>query len=72
MGGLPHGELDGVRGCVHEGGDSLGQVFDTGEEGGFVEKAVIDRDVEAAAGLGIEEAVEAGGFHGQKVYRVTE
>jgi hypothetical protein len=41
-------------------------VLNAGEEAAFVEEAVIDGDIEAAAGLGIEEAVEAGGFHGQE------
>src|SRR5690606_7255336 len=37
---------------------------DAGEKGRFVEEAVVDGDVEAAAGLRVEETVEAGGFHG--------
>jgi hypothetical protein len=61
--GLADGELDRIGAGVDEGVDDLGHRFDAFEEAGLVEESVIDGDVEAAAGLGVEEAVEAGGFH---------
>src|SRR5690606_28302170 len=64
MRGLPDGELDGVGRGGDQRLDGFGQVFDAGEKGRFVEEAVVDGDVEAAAGLRVEETVEAGGFHG--------
>ena len=66
MPGLPGGELDGIRRGIDEGLDHLAHVFDAGQEAGLVEEAVIDGDIEAAAGVGVEEAVEAIGFHDGK------
>jgi len=51
--------LDGVRAGVDERGDDLAHVFDALQEAGLVEEAVVDGDVEAALGRGVEEAVEA-------------
>ena len=44
--------------------DDLAHVFDALKETGLIEEAMIDGDVEAAVGLGVEEAFEAEGFHG--------
>jgi hypothetical protein len=64
-GGAPgHRQLDGIRSRIHEGLDDLGHGLDALQESGLVEEAVVDGDVEASAGLGIEEALEAKVFHG--------
>ncbi|MND03458.1 hypothetical protein D3C83_232800 [compost metagenome] len=65
MAGLADGELDGVGTGVDEGLDDLAHVFDALEESGLVEETVIDGDVEAAGGFGVEETVETEGFHGE-------
>jgi hypothetical protein len=41
------------------------EVFDALQERGFIEEAVVDRDVEAALGGGIEESVETIFFHAE-------
>ena len=55
--GLAECELDGVRRSGHQRGDSRGEVFDAGQERSFVEEAVVDSDIETAAGLWVEKAV---------------
>ena len=60
---LPDGELDGVRRGGGDRGDGGGEILDPGEKRRLIEEAVIEGDIEAAAGLGIEETIEAGGFH---------
>ena len=61
--GLAHGELDRVGGGFDQRGHGLVEAFDAGEEAVFVEKAVIDGDVETAVGLGVEETIETVCFH---------
>jgi len=56
---LPTVKLDGVRAGIDEGFHDLRHVFDSLEETGLVEEAVIDRDIEAAVRPGVEETVEA-------------
>ncbi len=56
---LPDRELDGVRPRRNQRGNRTLEILDSGQEGILVEKTVVDRHVETAAGLGIEEAVEA-------------
>jgi len=56
---LADGELDGVGPGIDEGFNDLRHVFDSLEETGLVEEAVIDGDIEAAVGPGVEETVEA-------------
>ena len=56
---LPLGELDGVRSGRDECVDGTAEVFDPVQEVTLAEEAVIDGDVEAAAGGCVEEAVEA-------------
>ena len=63
MARLADGELDGVRPGIDEGFHHLRHVLDSLEETGLVEESVIDGDIEAAVGLGVEETVEAVGFH---------
>ena len=57
-------ELDRVRGCLDECLQHGAHVLDAMQEASLVEEAMIDGDVEAAVGLGVEEAFEAEGFHG--------
>ena len=59
MTSLTDRELDGVGAGVDERGDDLAHVFDALQEAGLVEEAVVDGDIEAALGRGVEEAVEA-------------
>ncbi|MEY5025335.1 MAG: hypothetical protein RLZZ244_863, partial [Verrucomicrobiota bacterium] len=54
---LADGELDGVGGGVDEGLDDVGHRLDALEEAGLVEETVVDGDIEAASGAGVEEAV---------------
>jgi hypothetical protein len=48
-----------------DSGDGAVDDLDAGEKAEFVEEAVIDRHVEAAARDGIEKAVESVGGHGK-------
>src|SRR5829696_5570882 len=57
--GLADGQLDRVGRGVDERVDRGLHVLDPGEEPRLARKAVIDRDVEAAAGARMEQAVEA-------------
>ena len=66
MRGLTERELDRIGRRIDQSGDGAGQIFDAGEKRRFVKKSVIERDIEAATGLGIEETMEAGGFHSLK------
>ena len=59
MAGLTERELDGVRRGVHQRLDDLVHALDALEETSLVEEAVIHGHIEAAAGLGVEEAFEA-------------
>ena len=59
-------ELDRVRSGLDERLHHRAHVFDTLQESGLVEEAVIDSDIEAAVGLGVEETFETEGFHGGK------
>jgi hypothetical protein len=43
--------------------DGTREIFDPREEGRLVKEAVIECDVETAAGLRIEKTMETGGFH---------
>ena len=62
--GLAGGELDGVGRSLDNGLHGLGHVLDPREESGLIEEAVVDGDIEAAAGFGVKEAVESVGLHG--------
>jgi hypothetical protein len=63
MAGLTGRELNRIRRGFHNGFHSLRHVFDACQKAGLIEKAVIDGDIKAAAGFGIEETVETVGFH---------
>jgi hypothetical protein len=54
---LTHGQLDGVRTRRGNERDGLLDIFDSGEEFVFVEKSVINRDIEATARNGMKQAV---------------
>jgi len=56
--GLADGELDRVGAGVHEHADRALHVLDAGEHRGLAGHPVVDRDVEAAARGGMEQAVE--------------
>jgi uncharacterized protein (TIGR00645 family) len=58
-------ELNRIGGRMHECLYCFTEVFDALQECGFVEEAVVDRDVEAALGGGIEESVETIFFHAE-------
>ncbi len=62
MRGLANPELDGIRCGSGQRFNGARQIFDAGEKASFVEHAVIDGDIEAAAGLGIKETIESGCF----------
>ena len=53
-------ELDGVRRRLHERVDRGLEIFDAGQEGAFVEKSVVDGDIEAAAVSG-KQSIETTG-----------
>jgi hypothetical protein len=60
--------LDGVGPRGDEGADYLLHVLDTGKELRLAEEAVVDCDVDAAAGVGMKQAVQAvGGRQGSPV-----
>jgi hypothetical protein len=61
--------LDCIRTCIYQSADDFWHGFDAGKEACFVEKAVVDGDIETASGSGVKEAVEACGFHKGKGYR---
>ena len=56
---LADGQLDGVGTRGDEGVDRRRQVLDALQERLLAEEAVVDRDVEAAAGRGVEQAAQA-------------
>jgi hypothetical protein len=60
---LADGELNGVGCGLHKDFDRLFEIFDALQEAAFVEKSVVDRDIKAAIGLGIEQTIEAVLFH---------
>ena len=62
---LSDGELDRVGRGGDERRDCAWNIFDAGEKRAFIEESVVECDIEAAAGGGMEEAVEAGGFHAE-------
>lgn len=60
---LANRQLNRVR---RGGGDNfhgLVEVFNSLQEAAFIEETVVDGDVEAAIGLGVEQAIEAKLFH---------
>ena len=61
--GLADGELNGIGSGRDEGVDGAIEILDAREEALFIEEAVIDGDIEAAARAGMEEPVEAEFFH---------
>jgi hypothetical protein len=60
---LPDGELNGIRRGRNQGPHGLDEIFDPGQKPKLVEKAMVDGNVETAAGLRIEEAVKTIAFH---------
>ena len=60
---LADGELNGIGRGLNESADGFLEILDALEEAAFVEKSVVDRDIEAAVGLGIEQTIEAILFH---------
>ena len=58
-------ELDGVRRRMHQRLHRFAEILDALQKGGLVEEAVVDGDVEAAPGGGIEETVETIFFHAE-------
>ena len=64
---LVHSELDGVGRGGHKRGHGPREILDTSEEARLVEEAVVDRDIEAAAGLRIEGPIQACRFHGEEM-----
>src|SRR6185437_5345939 len=69
---LPGGELDRVGPGGDERLDGRSHVLDAGEQVRLAEEAVVHGDVDAAAGDGMEESVEAiGGGHVPVVSRLA-
>ena len=60
-------ELDGIGRGGHKRGHGPREILDTSEEARLVEEAVVDRDIEAAASLRIEEPIQACRFHGEEM-----
>ena len=56
-------ELNRIWSCFHNGFHRLRHVLDSCQKARLIKKAVIDGDIKAAAGFGVEETVEAVGFH---------
>ncbi len=63
MAGLASGELNGIWRCIHNSFHRLRHVLDACEKARLIKKAMIDGDIKAAAGFGVEETVEAVVFH---------
>jgi hypothetical protein len=63
MAGLTGGELHRIRSGFHNGFHRLRHILNACEKAWLIKKAVIDSDIKAAAGFGIEETVEAVVFH---------
>ncbi len=68
---LADGKLDRIRCRFDEGTHTILEIFDALQKAALVEKAVVDGHVEAAVGLGIEETVEAKGFHREGAQSVS-
>ena len=60
---LTDSQLDGIGIRVGDGLDGTTHVFESVEEWRLVEDAVVHGDVEAALGIGVEEAIKAKFFH---------
>ena len=60
--GMPDGQLNRIRRSFDQSGDGFLDAFDAGQEAVFVEKAVIDGDIETAVGDRVEKAFESEGF----------
>jgi hypothetical protein len=56
---LTDGELDRVGTGFGDDGDGALDVLDAAEKRVLVEESMVDRDVEATAGAGMEETIEA-------------
>jgi hypothetical protein len=65
-------ELDRIRRGIDERLHHRAHVLDALQEARLVEEAVIDGHIEAAVGLGVEEAFEAEGFHGGGHLKVVQ
>jgi hypothetical protein len=63
MARLTGGELNRIRRGFHNSLHRLCHVLNACEKARLIKKAVIDGDIKAAAGFGIEETVETVGFH---------
>ena len=61
--GLANRELDGVRSGGDQRADGFFEILDALQKSAFVEKSVIDRDVEATVRFRIEQTIQAIGFH---------
>jgi hypothetical protein len=55
--------LNGVGRSRNQRLDGRREILNPGQKSKLVEKPMVDRNVETAARLGIEEAVQALGFH---------
>jgi uncharacterized protein (TIGR00645 family) len=58
-------ELDGIGRRMHERLHCFAEILDALQKSGFIEKAVVDGNVEAAPGGGIEESIETIFFHAE-------
>jgi hypothetical protein len=56
-------ELDRIGRGGNESFDARPEILDSGEKATLIEESVVDGDIEAAVGLGVEESVEAITFH---------
>ena len=56
-------ELNSIRSGFDDSFHRLRHVLDSCQKARLIKKAVIDGDIKAAAGFGVEETVEAVGFH---------
>ena len=56
---LADGELHGVGRGGDNGLYGFIQVLDALQEGAFIKEAVVDGDIEAAIGLGVEKTIQA-------------
>jgi hypothetical protein len=55
--------LNRIRRCSDQRLDHPWQIFDAPEKRRFVEKTVVDRDIETAPRARIEKAIQSRGFH---------
>jgi hypothetical protein len=58
---LTNRQLNGIRGCLDQGVDRVSEVFDARQKCRLAKEAMIDRDVKASLGIGVEQSVQAGG-----------